>query len=568
MTSGRYTAYHVYQGLSFPEAQKAGTRPYRLDEYQCPHSQRGALFQFSNMVERTHFDAATTTCCDEPVMNFGNKPQYAEASKPMTPKDCGARVTTVGCTILEVSVESAQSFCADSANKISRIKIQCPALCDDLAAIQNGGKISGTYGVMKSLGMEAGDIMILDYTPHEDLLADWQAHCSGQAALTEEFCGGYSLSFILLDGLDSDRGCSCDCCGSSGFFTPPSLSIEAPSGFVPDWGSELSTADIISGSEACSGGAIDGSFSGPVGSAPVAWAEDTKYSGGGGERFITRQLESIGSDDAPACCGGELTWTGFDGCGGSGMGYTTVSSKITDMEISSNANYAYFTEGDTGALFSGRDACSSSATADLELDMPCLTNSGADLQRYDGYVVRGVDGALQVKSSGDCNRCCAEAELTVSFHNGCGDDPVSQSYWVRQSFISGGTDHIGYEFRCSGQNMGGAWVWRIDRAPLYCDGTKGAFDGSLFPYFYTSTEECYDAMSGADKGLILGEKGCAGLSGGSGVSGCCWYGEWLDPNYVFSASVQSVRDDKCCQMLSVNTEWAVSGTGADCCPQE
>ena len=190
MTSGRYTAYHLYQDLSFPEASRAGAGPYTLPEYQCFHSQRGYLFQFDAMAQRNHFDAASTTCCDQPVDNFLNKPQFYPASRPMNPGDCAPRASAKGCRILEVSVENSYTpVCASSGAGVSRIRVLCPAHCPDLYVIRDGGTLSGAYGTFTSLGMEPGDVMVLDYLPDPALAAGWYNGCSGVRTITEEFCG-------------------------------------------------------------------------------------------------------------------------------------------------------------------------------------------------------------------------------------------------------------------------------------------------------------------------------------------------------------------------------------------
>ncbi|MEJ2719193.1 MAG: hypothetical protein P8182_19010 [Deltaproteobacteria bacterium] len=451
MSSGRFTAYHIYQNLSFPEAQRAATRPYRLPEYQCLHSQRGYLFQFDNMVERTHFDAANTSCCNEPVLNFSNKPQYTDASRPMNPGDCRPKVESTGCTILEVYVESAQAVCANADAKIRRIKVQCPSRCPDLAAIQGGGTLPGKYENFRCLGMEAGDVMIMDYVPDPQLVSGWYDNCSGVGTLTEEFCGGHTLSYTLRAGLDYPYGCNCDCCGENGSFSPPLMIVYSPTSIHADWYNTVVIPGKISGDESCSGGDITGTFAG-LQSEPVEWEGEAQYASDGRSRFVTRDPGSVGSAGNPACCGGTVYWSGTDGCGAGNTGMTTVNARIGFSTILPPSGTTLWEYG--YGIFSGSGACSYASGADLTITSSCLNNSVGALSRRYGYVNRRLLGQLQFQGTDGCSGCCGSGSVSVSFSNGCTGN-YSADYPVRRHYSD--SNQIGYAYRCKDYYLSGIY---------------------------------------------------------------------------------------------------------------
>ena len=323
--NGRYTAFHVYQNLSFPEADRAATRPYKLPEYKCAHSQRGYLFQFESMAERNHFDAATTTCCSEPVLNFQNKPQYSSSAKPMNPRDCSNRVSTRGCETLEVSIEDSPGICANESSRIRRIKIKCPSVCPEFANIQSGGSVRGRYGVFRSLGMEAGEILILDYSPDRETVDSVYDSCRGAVTFTEEFCNGRALSFEVRGGLDFPGGCGCDCCGERGAYPAPLMNLSATESIDGGLGNSVRPGMIVTADPACRGAEITGVFHGVSGSSDVAWDGPTVYSSDGATRLVTRDGPLIGDAGAPSCCGGTIEWTATDGCASMKTGFTNVA---------------------------------------------------------------------------------------------------------------------------------------------------------------------------------------------------------------------------------------------------
>ena len=550
MTSGRYTAYHIYEDLSFPEAQKAGTWPYKLPVYQCKHSQRGALFQFANMVERTHFDAAVTSCCNEPVLNFANKPQYSEASRPMNPQDCGAKVESQGCAILEVHVESVNALCASKGAKVSRIKIQCPSLCPDLVAIQGGGKLKGAHGEFRSLGMEAGDIMILDYTPNPETVSGYYTSCQGRGTLVEDFCGGHTLSFSVRAGLDFPGGCGCDCCGESGVFPPPVMSLDTPAQAPSTWQNTEQIGDAINGSQACSGGDIAGTFTGVGGSTSVQWDGPAEYQSDGLTRFIARIAPSIGSSGNPACCGGLIYWSGSDGCGDGAESITDVPPRIGASQLIPPPGQTLYEN--QIARFSGSGACSYASSADLDISSTCLTNSPGQLRRFDGYLRRDMGDSLRYSGVHECSGCCGSGSITVSFADGCGG-VMSGEYSVRRPYSD--SNPAGRAHWCA-QTFGN--YYQVRHADVYCSGGSGLSQSGLV---YGTLGQCLAAISGAGATYTGGLYGCYG--GQYTTQTCCLYTDNGQSGEDFMSWIHHVSGNRCCVITGENQSWIRNG--GDCC---
>ncbi|MGC8604234.1 MAG: hypothetical protein ACP5VS_11160, partial [Desulfomonilaceae bacterium] len=427
--AGKYTAYHVYQDLSFTEANRAATQPYTLPEYHCAHSQRGYLFQFDSMAQRNHFDAATTTCCDEPVLNFQNKPQFAARSNPMRPRDCTPKAQVTGCQALEVSIEDSGAMCASQSARIRRIRIKCPSVCAEFAQIRNGGVIKSRFGTFRSLGMEAEEILILDYTPDPKIVDNVFKTCSGVTTFTEEFCDGHSLTFEVRGGLDFPGDCGCDCCGDLGAFPPPNMNLFAPD--VMDGGpqNELTPNITITGDPACKGGEINGIFHGIFGSTELSWPGGVIYNSNGSDRRISRDQPSVGDAANPACCGGEIEWVATDGCGVIKRQTTMINAHVHDISVTP-ADGAILYEND-GYSFVGFGACSYSNAADLNIETACLENGQTALYRIDSALVRNIDSTLRFENSHACSGCCGNGAVNLSFANGCGSF-MTASYPVRR----------------------------------------------------------------------------------------------------------------------------------------
>lgn len=558
MTSGRYTAYHIYQNLQFPEAQKAGTWPYKAPEYQCAHSQRGALFQFDNMVERTHFDAANTTCCDQPVLNFFNKPQYSEASKPMNPSDCAARVKAPGCSVLDVVMESDHTICADNGEKLTKIRIGCASLCPEFAAVAGGGSIEGDFGQFKVIGSEPGNVMVVEYTPDPDLVRGWNEGCSGVSAITEHFCGGHQLSYLLQAGLDYPDGCGCDCCGTGSGTLPPVMYVSAPGSLQAPWSNEINLGFQVSGDESCSGGSLNGVFYGSGGSTPVSWNGSEQYHGALGIRYITRDPYQAGSSSNPACCGGYIRWSGQDACGSGHSRNTSINTQLGSSQIYSSLLTVSGNVVKVGYSFSvsGWQACSYSDSANLDVTPNCLANSPTGAVRTDSKISRYV-GLLTFANNHSCSGCCGKGSVSVSFTNGCGGSD-SKSYLVRRDYSDNGV--IGYKYRCA---LSGSY-YKVVRNDITCRGFSGMNTYPIGGYFY-NIGDCIDSISGASAINISGAAGCNGSLTGSLY--CCYYSDNGLNGTSFVSRIYSVSGSRCCEMETTGGSWVNSGASRPCCPQ-
>ena len=561
--AGRYTAYHVYQDLSFTEADRAATPPYKLPEYHCAHSQRGYLFQFGNMAERNHFDAANTTCCDEPVLNFQNKPQFASVSKPMRPRDCSPRIRINGCETLEVSIEDSTGMCATQSARVRRIRIKCPSVCAEFSEIRNSGSLKGQYGTFRALGLEAEEVLILDYTPDPQIINNIYKSCSGVATFTEEFCNGRSLSYKVRAGLDFPGDCGCDCCGELGEFPAPNMYLTAPD--IIDGGPEnrLSPNISISGAPACRGGTIDGTFYGAYGATAVSWPKPAVYHSDGVSRAISRELPVVGDVSNPACCGGKIEWIADDGCGALRHGATVVSSNAQDMSVLP-ADGTILHENDP-CSFTGQGACSYSNAAGLDLETVCLDNSLTTLYRYDKALVRNVDLALKFQDSHECGGCCGHGIINLSFANGCGSS-MTASYPVKRPISQTAYQEIiGRVFRCERffrdlTPIG--YFYRVATADLRCDGSLCEFSNP-FPGYYVTLEECLTQIGGPSAPAFAGPIGCGGVIDGAD---CCFYSDNGLSGLEFMSRIVSVSGSRCCVIDTTNGAWINGGPNNGCCP--
>jgi hypothetical protein len=561
--SGRYTAYHVYQNLSFQEADKAAARPYRLPEYHCAHSQRGYLFQFTDMSERNHFDAAVTTCCDEPVLNFQNKPQFAEASRPMKPRDCSSHVSVTGCAAIEVSVEDSAAMCADESAHIRRIRIKCPSMCPEFTGLIDGETFRGQYGTFRILGREAEEILILDYTPDQQIITDIYRNCAGTVTFNELFCNGRSLSFEVRGGLDFPGGCGCDCCGDLGAFPAPIINLNAPDFLDGGVANEIIPNIVISGDPACRGGEITGVFHGIYGSTEVSWSGPTIYHSDGASRNISRVPAAVGVPSNPSCCGGEIEWTATDGCGSAQFRTTLVKPGIADSHVLP-PDLSVLSEG-YGYSFTGIGACSYSSGAALDIETVCLDNAPGDLYRLEGTLVRNMDSTLRFEPGHACSGCCGKGEVSLSFYNGCGS-VITAGYTVRRSPSDlAYQDVIGRVFKVerfyrSLSPIG--YFYRVAVADLRCDGSFGEFVYPL-PGYYASLEDCLAVIQGPSAEAILGPTGVQAVPG---AYSCCFYSDNGLSSLDFTARIISVSGTKCCVIDTTNGHWINGGPDDGCCP--
>ncbi len=559
---GRYTAYHVYQGLSFTEANRASTVPYRSSGMKCAHSQRGYLFQFDSMPERNHFDAANTSCCDEPVLNFANKPQYASAAKPMKSRDCRRTVKVQGCEILEASIPEMSAICASDQAAPTRVKIRCPKLCVDLAGLAAGESFSGRFGKFRCVGMEAGDVMILDYEPDRDMLDRIYASCAGPTGMVETFCDGYTLEFSVSAGLDYPSGCGCDCCGVRGIFPAPDMSILAPDIISAGWANSIGFAEPVNADPACKGADITATFNGVYGSSPVIWESGAQYVSDGVTRYITRKPSGAGSSANPTCCGGFMEWTASDGCGATKTKTTIVSPRVS--------GYSFSPEPDSTLMdgliyeFRADGACSYSDTAGLNLSAVCLDNTQGNVIRSDGLMKTGFTRPLKLGPGDECSACCGAGSVRLNFANGCGLT-AQASYSVRKGLSYGASWLvIGRQFRVGRYYLVepfAQYIYDVQVASVYCDGKRSAFSRAYWGA-YSTVSQCEAEINGPLANYTSSQSAVHGLAD---ADTCLFYTDNGLTGLNLVSGLFSMRD-RCCQKSWDNITWIRRSDSSLCCP--
>ena len=559
---GRYTAYHVYQGLDFSEANRASTIPYKTEALKCAHSQRGYLFQFDSMPERNHFDAANTSCCDEPVMNFANKPQYSAASKPMKARDCRNNIRVQGCEALEVSSDEMSSICASDSPKPASIRIRCPRLCPEFSGLPAGETLSGRHGVFRSVGMEAGDVMILEYTPHQDIMDNIHGACSGTSTLTESFCGGYSIEFTVSAGLDFPGGCGCDCCGEKGVFPPPNISITAPDSIPANWGNSVNPASTIIASSACKGADITARFIGVNGDGQVSWSSPTEYVSDGLTRYVTRAPVSAGAASNPACCGGFIEWKSPDGCGSLAIKTSRVIPQLSAVSIAP-ASGSRLTNG-VIYDFSVSGVCSFSDSAALSLSSVCLDNTPGPLNRSNGLLKRSFTQALSLNPTPQCSACCGAGSITLSFSNGCGSTGTATYTVGRPLSFSASTLVAGKQFRCARYYVmepSPGYVYDIETASIYCDGHAGPYTRAYWGA-YPTADACASMINSPQADYINSQTARQGLSD---PTACLFFTGNGQSGMNLVSGLFSILD-KCCHPAWQDVTWINRIDPQKCCP--
>lgn len=560
---GRYTAYHVYQGLSFSEANKASTVPYKASGFGCAHSQRGYLFQFDSMAERNHFSAANTSCCDEPVLNFANKPQYAGSSRPMKPQDCRRSVKSHGCEVLEVSVDDQAPFCASNTAAPTKIKIKCPKFCPEFSVLTPGETFSGKYGRFRMVGVEAGDLMVMDYQPDQASLDEAYSSCSGLTVLRETFCGGRSLEFSVLAGLDYPSGCGCDCCGEKGLFPPPSLVITAAESIAANWGNAVNLQLAVTGDSACHGGEITGTFMGVNGGSTVTWEGTSRYVSDGVTRYVQRKAISAGSSGNAACCGGFIEWRATDGCGSGKTKTTPVIRRLSGHSVQP-ANGSTLSDG-VIYEFTVTGVCSYADSAGLELSSSCLNNVQGSLTRTDGALKRGFYGSLALGSNPECSSCCGSGSVVLSFSDGCGGTG-SANYSVRKGLSYGASSLlIGRMMRVARYYVAAptpGYVYDIETAPVYCDGGHGPYSRAYWGS-YSTASACESQIKGPQSPFINSAKARSGLQN---AATCLFYRDNGQEGLSLVSMIFSIYD-KCCVIDDGGISWITRADVSRCCPK-
>jgi len=411
--------------------------------------------------------------------------------------------------------------------------------------------------------MEAGEILILEYSPDRETVDSVYDYCRGVVTFTEEFCNGRALSFEVRGGLDFPGGCGCDCCGERGVYPAPLINLSAAESVDGGLGNSVGSGMIVTADPACRGAEITGVFHGIAGSGDVAWDNPTVYSSDGATRFVTRDGPLIGDGGAPSCCGGTIEWTATDGCASSNTGFTNVAAGIGESSVWPPDGTTLY-EGD-GYSFNGIGACSYSEAAGLGIETECLANTQSDLYRFDGLLARNMDSTLAFQDDHACSGCCGNGNVTLTFANGCGG-VITANYPARRRLSdSSYVDVVGRVFKCERFFRSFApigYYYRLAVADLTCDGNHGEVSN---PYggYYIEIADCLALINGPSASAITGSMGCASLNGGES---CCFYADNGMDGLEFTSSVVSVSGRKCCRFDTANGSWVNGGPAAGCCP--
>jgi hypothetical protein len=403
------------------------------------------------------------------------------------------------------------------------------------------GDIAGSYGIYHLKGLNSSVTLLMTYRPSISEVSKVYNRCLGITSLEDRVCG-HKVVVQVSAGLDSPRGCYCDCCGTNGEFSPPSLAINA-SDITASFGNTASIGTVTA-DEACKDGSLTGTFfCNNGGSEPVNWTTNGYQSDG--TTRLYQGTGTIGSADNPAAAGGYVEYYATDGCGGSATITKTIGGGISTGPTidppgtSMTVGNSYTVEGYEAAV---------NAT-DAALD---FTNVGSCLKDTFGDLVRDeANGKLKRNTgtlalvAGECNRCCGNGELYVYFNNGGGGD-TNKTYYVRKSY---GAGTIGKAFRC--YDDGG--TYKVQQADYDCSGSIG-----------TWTDEGTTASSMADCIALIDDSTDTIPSNVCSAESCCYFSKNNDGDAAFRSYAVSVSGTTCCNIVTTNGSW-VKDDG-NCCP--
>lgn len=534
---GMYTGYQFYQGSQFQQAQRARVEPYTGSAYQCPHSQRALMAQFQDFSQRNFYDAAYLGCCDEPVQVFGLHPQYAEEFNPPQGKDCGQRPTEVPCYVPRLQQIGTLKRCGTDGGIYStgKIMIECHQACREFASIpKNGGQWKGRYGTLTLIGTR-GNQALLEYQLNQALGQEVWDYCLDNMTYTEYFCN-QAVTFDLWGGLTSPEDCYCDCCGTNGGMSVPTLLMTAE--FTPVgqtiWGNTFDFGDIeVTG--ACKGTEVHGAFySFFTGDhASPSWSVGPTYDGD--LRYLTGTLDGAGSDVAPICCGGIFNlYVGDPTCGTQYVihdNYNFPSMITTPIQVDVDP---VGTELSTGAIvlsdnntyiFEAWPACAHNQSPTqwhptLSVANKVWYNGGGtnyecsetiigDIQYGDGSMA--VEIETHIKDTAICKSCCGRAKMEVFARDGCKGTSPTKTYYIYGD-VDPTNPWIGWRVFCQWDGS----YYKEYKDKLFCDGSLEGAPSILSALNHESMATCI-------AGLNSNAPGLCGSGGHSNCTTCCHY---------------------------------------------
>ena len=528
---------------SYAEAVNAKVEAYTANSYQCPWSQRSPQFMFREFGLKQYYDAANTGCCDEQIRPFSAKPQYAEESAPMTPKECYRDVTLIGCSNLEAPHKTVDG-CA-SQNIETQFNVICPKLCEQFRDL-DGGTISGKYGRFELVGKETEEDWLIRYRVNSSEREEAFNTCAGEVTLRERYCEYGVVETRIKASLADPQGCYCDCCGLNGRFAGPTH--EWVNTAIPSSSSAgVSVNPILS--TACKDGQISsgyGTWNDGLGSMAFSWVTDSAYVSDGISHYVER-LGGIGDRDHPACCGFNYVLSGSDGCGWSGIYSGSVGRKAAAPVLSPSSG-EWISGGYRSVYLSG--CCFDSNKLGISVSRSCLQDSNESVSRVGDQLQ--WEALVQLINTRTCKGCCGNGTLSVSYNDGC-NKTGSGSINVRNTVDSG---VIGHVYRCALSDS--KWVYQ--RVDLHCAGGLSSI--------WTDAGGNYGTLADCDTYLRQNAANNAKYQTGCNGKGCLYLTENGYTGTARRVAAICVKDDQCCKIsgYSVNGEWILNG--GDCCNKD
>jgi hypothetical protein len=516
---------------------------------------------FEDFGAKQHFDAANTTCCNQPVTPFYNKPQYAEQGAPMQATRCTKDEEVSTCNQFELTALSGTSVCAGSVHDIYDIRAFCPKICDDLRELGEGTSFTTAHGTVTLSVIERADEWQLSFTPNAPTAQDHYDRCLGTRTYVEDICDGFELEWTLNAGLDSPNGCYCDCCGTNGKYSPPSgaISWATPS---PTWNAAVSPGAITV--IACRGGTLSGGANTYFGGyQSLSWLTGPSYGSSGSDRYVTGTPNPVGDANHPACCGASITVTGTTGCGG----YQTATRVVSRMPGST------YWDPSASTLYAGDvttiravGSCNTSAYRELIVEGDAgISTSGWGAVSYAtvGEMRRGL-GPLAFTNSFEYKGCCGYGQIGAAYNDGCGY--TGTKYWDVRNPSSSPSTTIGRVFRAQQVGLN----YRVYATPLRCDGQEGGSWTEFSATNYASVADCNSAFDSASDSVITGA--CASSTYCPSAATCCAYVNNGQSGAAFRAAIFCVNNSGwsttpiCCTVPYWGGAAWVYNTSGTCCP--
>ena len=550
---GRSVKYSsaVLTGLkSYSDAVNARVEAYTAESYQCPWSQRSPQFMFSEFGLKQYYDAANTGCCDERIRPFASKPQYAEVSAAMTPKDCFREVVSIGCSTLEAPDKSIYG-CASSVLE-TQFNVICPQMCEQFSDLASSNSV-GKYGKFSLVGKSTEEDWVVKYRLNDEVRQNVFDRCLGEMTVKDAYCEYGVIETKIMASLDDPDGCYCDCCGNNGLFAPPTHQWQNVT-----FGSTMNAAIAVNPvlNTACKEGRISsgyGSWGDGLGSVVFSWVTDSMYKSDGTQHYVER-IGSIGDRNHPACCGFDFALTGSDGCGWSGVHTGNVSRHVGNPVLSP-ASGTLFYQG-TNAEITVNGVCIDSNMNTMSSTRSCLQNSSENISGSGSQIRLSVPLALNTTHA--CNACCGNGTLNVSYNDGCNKTGAG-SYPVRKTLNVG---NIGHALRCSMYFDSGAskYLYRAQHTNLSCGGGLGYIWTDAYSSGYEKVADCVAAIRNKPSSYC-GFDNCVG-------KGCCYYADNGGAGTSYQGAVICVKDSMCCNIGSYTQNGSWVTKGEDCCTHD